>query len=140
MTDLLTAKQHLGDGAYTCVLCCGEKTYHSELRGVRPLVEWLENGTDLKGFSAADKVVGKATAFLYILLGVTAVYARVISRSALQLLQQHGISAEYDTLAENIINRKGDGICPFEMAVLEVDDPYEAFRVICHKRQELSGG
>lgn len=140
MTDLLMAKQHLNSGTYTCVLCCGEKTYYSEHRGVRPLMEWLEGGTELKGFSAADKVVGKATAFLYILLGVTAVYARVISRSALQLLQQHGITAEYDTLAENIINRKGDGICPFEAAVLNVDDPEEAFRVICHKRQELSMG
>ena len=29
---------------------------------------------DLRGFCAADKVIGKATAFLYVLMGVNSVY------------------------------------------------------------------
>ena len=112
--DLEQAKQRLASGEYTCVLCREGETVTSTQRGVRPLVRWLTEGTDLRGFSAADKVVGKATAFLYCLLGVKAVYARVMSKSARQVLLDSGIHAEQETLVEYIINRAGDGICPVE--------------------------
>ena len=68
--DLNMAQSILEQDGCTCVLCNGETVYKSHRRGVAPLMGWLESGTDLKGFSAADKVVGKATAFLYCLLGV----------------------------------------------------------------------
>ena len=70
MKDLDQAKILLEQGGYTCVLCHGEVTLTTELRGVRPLVRWLESGRNLAGFSAADRVVGKATAYLYVLLGI----------------------------------------------------------------------
>ena len=73
------AKTLLAEGGYTCVICGGDKVYTSHERGVKPLLELLEQGAELKGFSAADRVVGKAAAFLYVLLGVSAVYAGVIS-------------------------------------------------------------
>jgi hypothetical protein len=88
------------------------------LRGVKPLVIWLSSGEDFHGFSAADKVIGKATAFLYVLLGVKAVYASVISEGALDVLTKNGIDTQYGCVVEHIINRAGDGICPFEQAVL----------------------
>lgn len=137
MTNLKNARSLLSQG-YTCVLCSGSTVYTSTLRGVKPLVQWLESGTDLSGFSAADKVVGKATAYLYVLLRVEAVYAHVISKSALAVLRFHGILCQYETLAENIINRKGDGICPFEAAVLEDNDPETAYISIHRKMQELN--
>lgn len=137
MTDLQKAKELLTHSNYTCVLRKGEKTYTSTQRGVRPLVEWLDSGEDFSSWSAADKVVGRGAAFLYVLLGVSAVYAHVISRAALEALISHNISVEYGTLVENIINRKGDGICPFEAAVLDVTNADEAYRAICGKMQEM---
>ena len=74
MSDLENAKQILLEGGYTCVLCRGKEIYTATARGVRPLVDWLDSGLDLRGFSAADKVVGRATAFLYVLLGVRTVH------------------------------------------------------------------
>ncbi len=138
MTDFIKAKSALLSGGYTCVLCKGECIATSRFRGVRPLVSWYESRQDFRGYSAADKVVGKATAFLYVLLGVKAVYAGIISKSALAVLENAGIYAEYGTLVENIINRAGDGICPFEQAVLDIHKPEDAYRAIRKKMEEMN--
>ncbi len=115
---------------YSCVICNDTDVYTSKLRGVKPLVKYLSDGFNFRGFSAADKVVGKATAFLYIKLGVKELYASVISRPALYRLEKERVSVEYDVLVDNIINRKGDGICPFEEAVLDIDGVDDAFMTI----------
>lgn len=138
MASLEQAKNLLLTGEYTCVLCGGEQVHTSVFRGVKPLVQLLRSGVNVSGFYAADKVVGKATAFLYILLGVQAVYAKVISRSAREVLQEHGIVVQYDVLSESIINRKGDGICPFEAVVMNVSDPEMAYPVILRKMEEMN--
>lgn len=138
MTDLQNAKARLLSSDATCVLCCGETVITSRLRGVRPLVAWRENGTDLNGFCAADKVVGKATAFLYVLHGVKAVYAHVISQAALEVLARYDITADYGTLVEYIINRAGDGMCPFEAATLTVSDPKAAYQTVLHKMKDMN--
>ncbi len=124
--DLNKAKTLLQQGNYTCVLCKGEQVYTSTLRGVAPLMNHWQDGTDLKDFAAADKVVGKATALLYCLLGVKAVYAGVISSPALRVLESHSISASYGQLVDAIINRTGDGFCPMETATKDIDDPAAA--------------
>ena len=67
-TDLNIAREQLAAGDYTCVLRRGDREYTTRERGVKPLVRWLTEDTDLRGFSAADKVVGKATAYLYLSL------------------------------------------------------------------------
>ena len=63
------AKAILENGGYTCVLRQGDALLTSRLRGVAPLLGWLDAGTVAPGFAAADKVVGRATAYLYCLLG-----------------------------------------------------------------------
>lgn len=125
-TDLEMARSILAAEGCTCVLCRDGKVYKSTFRGVRPLMEFLESGEDFHGFSAADKVVGKATAFLYCLLGVRAVHANVISEPALQVLQSHGITLTWDQQVSAIRNRAGDGLCPMEMATRDIDDPAQA--------------
>jgi hypothetical protein len=97
----------------------------------------LEQGVNADGFYAADKVVGKATAFLYVRLGVAAVYAAVISEAAVAVLQEHGVAVESDRVVPFIINRRGDGMCPFEAAVTEVTDPAKAYAVIRRKMEEM---
>lgn len=123
--DIQLAKQQLASGQYTCVLCKDGHILTATARGVRPLVDFLKEGT-LPGYSAADKVVGKATAFLYVLLGMTAVYAPVISAPALEVLQRFGIDASCDTVVEAIFNRDRTGFCPMETAVRDIDDPAAA--------------
>ncbi len=138
MNDLTSAREILDSGDFTCVLCRGDEVETSHDRGVRPLVLRIERGEKLSNFCAADKVVGRATAFLYVILDIKAVYARVISRAALRVLNMYGITTEYGELVDNIFNRSGDGICPFESAVLDIDDPTLAYSAILEKMKEMN--
>lgn len=138
LLDLKKAKMLLDMKEYTCVMCKDVDVHTSVLRGVKPIVQWIESGMNFQGYCAADKVVGKATAFLYVLLGVEAIYAHVISKSALEVLQKNNICIQYGTLVEYISNRKGDGICPFESTVLDIDDSNEAYSTIRLKMKEMN--
>lgn len=135
--DLTKARTLLDTGSYTCVVCRGDALHTATERGVKPLLSWLDAGLDLGDFSAADRVVGRATAFLYCLLGVKAVYAGVMSRPAAQVLRSHGIAAEAGQLVEGIINRKDTGPCPFEAAVMEITDAGEALKAIRERMARL---
>jgi len=135
--SLVQAKDRLETGGFTCVLTDGQKEYTSQCRGVAPLVDFL--GQNLPPhLCAADKVVGQATAYLYVLLQVQELFAKVISKPALAVLETYGIPVQYETLVDHIINRKGDGICPFEATVLQIQDPTSAFTAILQKMQEMN--
>ena len=133
----MTARDLLAQGGYTVVLCRDGVTYTDTRRGVAPLLALLDAGTDVSGFDAADKVVGKAAAFLYLRLGVASVYAPVISTPALELLEAHGVAVTYDTLVPAIRNRAGDGYCPMETVALPLTDPVEAESAIRKRLAEL---
>ena len=136
--DLEKAKELLEDVKATCAFVKNEESFYSLERGVAPLLKLLWEGNSLAGFSAADKVVGKAAAFLYVLLKVERLYAGVISKYALEVLDKYGVTVEYGQLVEAIRNRRGDGFCPLEMAVLHIDDPNEAVEVVLRKQEELN--
>ena len=86
--DLEQAKALLENNEeYTCTACRAGESFASEEHGVRPLMRWLNEGTDLSGASAADRIVGKAAAFLYVLLGVRTVYAPLMSVPARETLR-----------------------------------------------------
>lgn len=136
MSDIERARARLSEGLYTCVMCKAEQTLVSTDRGVKPLLSWLSDGIG-EGFSAADKVVGNGAAFLYVLLKAREVYADVMSKPALDTLTRHGIKVGYGTLCENIINRRGDGICPIEQAVGGITDPNEALTAIRERLKSL---
>ena len=130
MTDLLRAKEHLFSGEYTIALCKGGTTYTDTRRGIAPMLDLLEQGIDLSGFSVADRVVGKAAALLFLCAGVKTVYAGVISEPALDVLNANAIPCEWNTKVAYIINRTGDGPCPMEYAVRNIDDPKAAEAVL----------
>ena len=121
----------------TCALVGEGKTLTSAKRGVAPLLAWLENKENCEGLFAADKVVGRAAAFLYVLLGVDEVYALVISESAEQVFQQFGIAYTYNEKVAAIRNRAGDGFCPMEQAVLHIEEPSKALSAIKRRLSEL---
>lgn len=138
-SDLTKAAALLNSGAYTCVLCRGDAVFTGTERGVRPLLGWLDGGVDLNGFSAADRVVGKAAAFLYVLLGAAAVYAPVMSEAATSVLAENGIQAHCGQTVKQIVNRAGTGICPMEEAVAEIAEPAAAAAAIKARLISLSG-
>lgn len=136
-TNLEQAKQMLHEGNYTCVFYRGEEVITDSRRGVTPLLCLLESEKNLHGFCAADKVVGKAAAFLYCALEVNELYADVISEPALEVLRRAGISVEYANAVKAIRNRTNTSYCPMETAVWNVSDTEEAIIMIRQKQQEL---
>lgn len=139
-TDLEKAKHLLTEGTYTCVLCKQESVYTAHERGVKPLLGFLEAGVNLHGFAAADKVVGKAAALLYVLLGVKEIYAPVMSKSAAGVFPAYGIAFFCDRLVANIRNRANTGFCPMEEAVACTDTPEDALVAIKAKAAQLAAG
>lgn len=128
--DLEKAKQLLAQTGSTCVLCRDDLVHTSSTRGIQPLLDWLDNEEDTWACSAADKVVGKAAAHLYCLLGVRRVHGNVMSVAAVKLLRRNGVEAYWDKLADSIRNRAGTGTCPLEEATLDIDEPDDALPVI----------
>lgn len=137
-SNLLKAIELIKKNEFTCVLCRDETVYTSMERGVSPLLHWISNDTNLQGFFAADKVVGKAAAFLYVILGVKAVYAPIMSESAVEVLEKHSIQAICDVRVEAIRNRSNTGFCPMESAVKDITEPQEAFEAILNRLNELN--
>ncbi len=138
MNRLERAKRLLWEENLTCVLVGEDREYKTDVRGVRYLLRLIENGEDVRGFSVADKVVGKGAAFLYVLLGVKEVYADVVSEGARTVLFTFGISVSERERVERILNRKGDGPCPIEHAVRDCISPEEAYVCIVERLKELA--
>jgi len=130
MKDIEQAKSIIKSGSYTCVVCKGETVYSSAKSGVLPMIEFISSGKDLNGFSAADKIIGKAAAMLFILSGIIEVHASVMSEAAADTLSQHGVIFSCGHLIKNIQNREGTGICPMEKAVADIREPFAALEAI----------
>ena len=84
----------------------------------------------LLGAQIADRVIGRGAALLMVKGRVQEVFAYVISKQALDILQQAGIPTTYATLQLYIINRAGTDICPVEKLTASTDDPDEAYELI----------
>lgn len=130
MTDIELAKTNL-DGHSIC-LCRDGEIITDDGRGISPMMKFIAEEKYLTGFSAADVIVGKAAAMLFVKAGIVCVHGKTMSESGKAYLDTHGIPCTYDILTEKIINRQGTDICPMEKAVMNIDDTekgYEALRI-----------
>lgn len=131
MTNLEKAKNNLGEHKISIV--SSNLSLTSDLRGVMPIIDFINKGYDLLGASVADLVVGKAAAMLFIKAGIKDVDTIIISKPALKVLEKHHITVKYEKLVDNIINRDKTGLCPFESLVLDVDDVSISYKLIVEK-------
>lgn len=121
-----------------CAACKDGKLTVSEERGIRPMMDWLEQDKDfLRGASVADKIVGRAAAMIMIYAGVKEVYTSVISTRALDLLKEYSIPCIYVNTCDAVANRRGDGICPMERAVAPIHDPEKAYGLLREKLKSM---
>lgn len=126
MNSLTRAMTMLQNGGYTCILCDCNRVLTSKTSGIAPLLERIETGEDLCGMAVADKIIGKAAAFLLLLGGVSAVYGEVMSERAKTLLENAGVTVRCGSLVKAIRNRTDTDICPMEKAVAALNDPADA--------------
>ena len=99
--------------------------------GIRPILEVInELGQDMQGSIIGDRILGKASALLCVYSKVNGVYSPQATKTAIAVLIQAGTSSQTDELIPFIKNREGDGVCPFEKMLLDVDSPEEAFEIL----------
>ena len=138
LTDLDLARALLiANKDATLVAVRGDEVITVTERGIKPLLAWVREGRDLSGFSVADKVVGKAPALLYAVLGPDAVFSPVMSWTGRAVLLAASIATSYDALVPHISNRARDGQCPMDASVEDVWEPYEAVRVLAERARTL---
>ena len=95
-------------------------------KGVRDLIWLLDNHPErLQRAWIADKVIGKAAAGLLVNGKVERVYAEVMSRLALPLLDAAGIPYCYGQLVSRIVIPEGDMRCPLEQIVADASTAQE---------------
>ena len=124
ITEMTYARQMLSIGGYKLVVCAKDSVHVSEESGLASLLSLVGEDTWI-GAAAADRVVGKAAAMLFVLLRVKSVYAGVITAAAKSVLEAQGIECVYGTLVERLIDADGK-VCPSELAVEDIVNPADA--------------
>ncbi|MDD3959781.1 MAG: DUF1893 domain-containing protein [Oscillospiraceae bacterium] len=131
MDCLKRAVRRLNKTDATFVAVRNGRIMDSHDRGIAPIMALVLADTNaLRGACVADKVIGKAAALLLVRAGVERLFANTISEHAMSLLSEYHLTFEFGQSVPYIMNRSGDGMCPMESLVLEVNDPEEAFRVL----------
>ncbi len=124
----------MADPAITFAAEIKTGTVTSDEKGIAPMMRMLladENA--LEGGFVADRVIGKAAAYLLIIGKAAGLYTNLISQHAMDLLDAHGFPYTYDKAVPYIQNRRRDGMCPMEQTVLTIDDPATAFAALRDK-------
>lgn len=121
----------------TLVAVRGDEVITCTERGIKPLLTWVREGRDLSGFSVADKVVGKAPALLYAILGPDAVFSPVMSWTGRAVLLASCIATSYDVLVPHIQNHAKSDQCPMDATVTNIFDPYEAASALAERARTL---
>lgn len=102
--------------------------------GISPMMRLLlEEPGALEGALVADRVIGRAAAFLLIVGKAAGLYGQLISLPAENLLRQHAFPYQCGERTPYIRNRSGDGMCPMEQSVLAITDPAQAMAVLTEK-------
>lgn len=109
------------------------KEYKYTENGVMPLLMQLNTADGLRNAVVADRVIGRAAAFLMVYGGVAEVYTRVLSAHAQEVFDRYGVRFYAEKTVDYIVNRRGDGMCPMEEACLTVDTPEQAYEVLLKK-------
>ena len=129
MNDLEIAKNWLEKNDLSLVIVKNKKiVFETKEKKILGFIDAIEKiGKVMNGASLADKVVGKAVAFLCVYKKVDAVYAKVLSKKAKSLFEQWKTNFEYKFLVEEILNNNQNNICPFELKAKDLKEPKKAY-------------
>ena len=96
---------------------------------MKPLVEAIQQVglPTLANATVLDKIVGKAAALLISYVQAKEVHCLVLSMTGRTVLDAHRIPYTAERLTPEIRNRRGTGLCPFEQAVRDVENPQEGY-------------
>ncbi len=143
MVDKYNIKKLLNENQYSCVLLKdGNIIMTSFEKGIAPLYNYIKSYNQLTGgyIHLGDKIIGRASAFLAIYLGVSYIYTDIISETSLDILKHYNIEVEYGHIVPYIENRKKDGQCPMEQSlegILDVNEGIGTINEFILKRDKM---
>lgn len=116
MTNLELVKQKLYETNASLVVLYAngeiKEYYKNRINDIKDILH--ENKNALIGAIIADKVIGKVAASVLTVAGVKEIYADVISKYAITVLEANNIKYEYKNLTEYVQNNAKNGMCPME--------------------------
>ena len=86
--------------------------YQDRIKDIKEIL--LSDETALRDAIIADKVIGKVAASILTVAGVKEIYAGVISKYAIPVLEKNNVKYEYNEKVDYIINQTKTGMCPME--------------------------
>lgn len=116
MTNLEIVKQKLYENNASLVVLykngeCKEY-YQNRINDIKDILK--ENKSALNGAVISDKVIGKVAGSILTVAGVKEIYADVMSKYAIPVLEENHIKYEYKILTDYVINNSQTGMCPME--------------------------
>jgi len=132
IADINLAREILSIEDYSIVVISyGKILNHKKGDGVKPFMQIIDElGNDLEGKVIGDRILGKASAFLCRYSNVKGVYSPQATKTAIAILIIGGIPCQTDEMIPFIKNRKGDGLCPFENMLQDVEYPEDAYKIL----------
>lgn len=116
MTNLEKVKNILLEKNASLVVCYKngdiKEYYQDRIKDIKAIL--TQDKTLLKDAIIADKVIGKVAASILTVAGVKEIYADVISKFAIPVLEKNNIKYEYNKKVEYIKNKDNTGMCPME--------------------------
>lgn len=116
MTNLEKVKNILLEKNASLVVCYKngdiKEYYQDRIKDIKAIL--MQDKNLLKDAIIADKVIGKVAASILTVAGVKEIYADVISKFAIPVLEENGIKYEYNKKVEYIKNKDNTGMCPME--------------------------
>jgi hypothetical protein len=138
MRDVELAEDLLSNQSVSLVIVKeGQTLFESGSSGIYGLLQAIEKlKREMYGSSVADRVVGRAAALLLAYSHVNEVYAVILSREGLVMLEKNGIKVECLNLVQKILDRTGKNMCPFEKfssGITSPDEAYEQLKSFCRE-------
>lgn len=96
-------------------------------------------GKEMSGSSVADRILGRAAAFLCAYSEIASVFAVTISEGGAQTLRKNNIPYEYENLVPNILNHDRTDMCPFEQLTVGLVSPKEAYAKLRARMSQFDG-
>jgi hypothetical protein len=132
LKDLQYVKEEFKRGSAFVIARDETVLAESREKGVAPFFRAV-NKLEMHGAVVADRIVGKAVAFLCVYAGISAVYTPLVSDPAGDVLQEYTVHLEADTKVPMILNARKDDQCPVEKLILTCTTPQEAYTVLQKK-------
>ena len=89
--------------------------FQSEKGGIGGLIDFIDKyGTKLENLIIFDRIVGRGAALLIVFLKAKEVFTKIISESGKKVLEESNIEFHFKETVPNIMNKKGNDICPIE--------------------------